>query len=326
MEDGSLSATATATAAAGEGLAAPSPSWRSHYPAVARFLRSRTGIFGLVVIFLLLAAATFGPHLWRHNYYEKLGREYVGAPQPPSPSHPFGTDYQGRDQFARVLMGTRISIAVGIVSCLINLVVGVGVGVAAGWFGGRIDSILMRGVDILYSIPLLLVVILLQVFVKPHLVSILGDSVDTPLLVSPDLVSIYIALGLTNWLLMARLARAEVISQSARDYVLAARSLGVPARRILLRHVLPNCLGPLGVAATLSIPEAIFIESFLAFVGLGVSAPASSLGSLASDSLGSLRSAPWLLIFPALVISVTMLAFNLFGDGLQDAMDPKTKR
>lgn len=323
MEDGSLSAAAN-IAVPDEPLARSD--WRTHHPGVARFLRSWTGIFGLAVIILLLAAATAGPHLWRHNYYEKLGREYVGSPQPPSAKHPFGTDYQGRDQFARVLMGTRISIAVGLVSCLINLIVGVGIGVMAGWWGGRIDSILMRGVDILYSIPLLLVVILLQVFVKPQLITVFGDSVETPLLISPDLVSIYIALGLTNWLLMARLARAEVISQSARDYVLAARSLGVPPPRILLRHVLPNCLGPLGVAATLSIPEAIFIESFLAFVGLGVSAPASSLGSLASDSLGSLRSAPWLLIFPALVISITMLAFNLFGDGLQDAMDPKTKR
>lgn len=323
MEDGSLSTAAPAA------IAAESPQssdWRTHYPAAARFLRSWTGIFGLAVILILLFSATLGPHLWRHNYYEKLGRDYVGSPQAPSIQHPFGTDYQGRDQFARVLMGTRISIAVGLVSCFINLIVGVGIGVAAGWFGGRIDSMLMRGVDILYSIPLLLVVILLQVFVKPQLIAVFGDSVETPLLVSPDLVSIYIALGLTNWLLMARLARAEVISQSARDYVLAARSLGVPAHRILFHHILPNCLGPLGVAATLSIPEAIFIESFLAFVGLGVSAPASSLGSLASDSLGSLRSAPWLLVFPALVISITMLAFNLFGDGLQDAMDPKTKR
>ena len=299
---------------------------RRRYPALGRFLKSKTAIVGLLVILILTFAALFGPSLWKYSYFETLGREYIGSPTPPSWEHPAGTDYQGRDQFARVLIGARISLAVGIMSCLLNIVIGVGVGVVAGWSGGRIDTFLMRSVDILYSVPLLLVVILLQVFVKPVLVGVLGDGVNVPLIISPDLVSIYIALGLTNWLMMARLARSEVMSQVARDYVLAARSVGVPPMTILLRHVLPNCLGPIAVAATLAIPEAIFIESFLAFVGLGVSAPAASLGSLASDGLSGIRNYPWLLTTPAIAISVTMLAFNLFGDGLQDALDPKQGR
>jgi len=296
---------------------APDANWRRRYPAAARFLKSKTAIVGLVVIVILTLAALFGPSIWKYQYFEGLGREFIGSPVAPSWDHPAGTDYQGRDQFARLLIGARISLAVGVMSCLLNIIIGVGVGVIAGWTGGKLDTFLMRSVDILYSVPLLLVVILLQVFVKPILVGILGDGVDVPLIISPDLVSIYIALGLTNWLMMARLARSEVMSQVARDYVLAARSLGVKPSVILLRHVLPNCLGPIAVAATLAIPEAIFIESFLAFVGLGVSAPAASLGSLASDGLSGIRNYPWLLTGPAIAISVTMLAFNLFGDGLQ---------
>jgi len=305
---------------------APDANWRRRYPAAARFLKSKTAIVGLVVIVILTLAALFGPSIWKYQYFEGLGREFIGSPVAPSWDHPAGTDYQGRDQFARLLIGARISLAVGVMSCLLNIIIGVGVGVIAGWTGGKLDTFLMRSVDILYSVPLLLVVILLQVFVKPILVGILGDGVDVPLIISPDLVSIYIALGLTNWLMMARLARSEVMSQVARDYVLAARSLGVKPSVILLRHVLPNCLGPIAVAATLAIPEAIFIESFLAFVGLGVSAPAASLGSLASDGLSGIRNYPWLLTGPAIAISVTMLAFNLFGDGLQDALDPKSGR
>lgn len=253
--------------------------------------------------------------------------------QPPGREFWLGTDPQGRDTLARLLAGARISLAVGIVSMLINLFIGVGVGALAGWChaSGRaaglwIDGLLMRMVDILYSIPLILVVILMQIFLRPVLDNLVGGRTNVPLLLSPDLVSIYIALGVTNWLTMARLTRGEVINQAANDYVLAAKALGQKRLAILFRHVLPNCVGPLAVAATLAIPEAIFIESFLAFIGIGVSAPQASWGTMATDGLTYITRAPEQLLYPAIAISLAMLAFNLFGDGLRDAVDPSGSR
>ncbi len=276
--------------------------------------------------------ALFGPVIYPVDP-AAMERQYIGTPQPPgTPGFLLGTDFQGRDMLARFLAGARISLAVGIVSCLINLLIGVGIGTLAGWCYGSnkrlyrmIDLVLMRGVDILYSIPLLLVVILLQIFVKPILDVAIGDRENVPLLLTPDLISIYLALGLTNWLMMARLTRGEVINQANSDYVMAARSLGQRNFWILLRHVLPNCTGPLAVAATLAIPEAIFIESFLAFVGLGVSAPQASWGTMAADALPHMTTSGFMLLIPAVGISLTMLAFNLFGDGLRDAIDPSSR-
>lgn len=300
--------------------------WRARYPGLARFLKRRSAVLALCIILLLAFFAIFGPMLWKYEYNQTVAPELIGRPQPPSWQHPAGTDFQGRDYFSRLLTGARISLSVGVISMIINLVIGVGIGVTAGWMGGRVDTLLMRFVDTLYSVPLLLVVILLQIFVKPLLEQWIGYSENVPLLISPDLLSIYLALGITNWLMMARLARGEVLAQCKRDYVMAARSLGVPPLRIVLRHVLPNCIGPLAVAATLAIPEAIFIESFLAFIGLGVSAPAASWGSLADEARNSLKDSFYLLAWPAAGISITMLAFNLFGDGLQDALDPSQRK
>src|SRR5690606_165332 len=215
----------------------------------------------------------------------------------------------------------RISFAVGVGSMLMNMFIGVGIGTTAAWIGGRVDTFLMRMVDALYSVPLLLTVIILQLFVQPQLVKLIPPNADVPLLFTPALMSIYIALGLSNWLTMARLSRSEVLNQAKRDYVSASEALGAGSLRMLLRHVLPNCMAPLLVAATLAIPEAIFIEAFLSCIGIGVSHPLASWGSLASDAVKDLGS-PWQLIFPACAISITMLAFNLFGDGLRDAFDP----
>jgi oligopeptide transport system permease protein len=282
-------------------------------------------VAALALIVVIIALAVFGPLLWRVDPTMQ-NIDLYGEPQAPSAQFPAGTDFHGRDVLARLIVGARISLAVGVVSMLINLVIGVGLGTIAGWVGGWVDTVLMRIVDALYSIPLLLIVIILQVFVKPLIVGILPRDADMPLLLSPELMSIYLALGFSNWLTMARLARAEVINQKQLDYVSASRALGASDKRLLLRHVLPNTMGPILVAATLAIPEAIFIESFLAFIGLGVSAPQASWGSLAEEGVKFMRVAPHLLLYPAIAISVTMLAFNLFGDGLRDALDPSGRR
>jgi len=288
-------------------------------------------VLALFMIIVLFLSAAFGPLIHRVDP-ASIDEMLVGMPEPPTKGHLLGTDAQGRDMLARIFAGARISLAVGVVSCFINLVIGVGFGVIAGWCNSSssawirlIDTMMMRLVDILYSIPLLLVVILLQLFVKQYLDALMGGRQNVPLLLSPDLISIYLALGVTNWLTMARLARGEVINQARMDYVMAARSIGQSNHRILIQQILPNCTGPLAVAATLAIPEAIFIESFLGFVGLGVSAPQASWGTMANDGLTYMYSTPHQLIFPAIAISITMLAFNLFGDGLRDAVDPSSR-
>lgn len=294
-------------------------------------MRNKVAVGAFISIILLLAIAAFGPVLYGKDPAH-INEEFIGMPKAPFPGFPMGVDEQGRDVFARVLAGARISLAVGIVSCVINLFIGITVGTISGWCYGSnsrwiaaIDAVLMRGVDILRSLPLLLVVLLMQIFVNPLLDNLMGGRMNVPLLLSPDLMSIYLALGVTNWLTMARLARGEVLNQAKMEYVMAARSLGQRNGWILLKHVVPNCLGPLTVAATLAIPEAIFVESYLAFVGLGVTAPQASWGTMANDALGYMTYAPHLLLFPAVAISVTMLAFNLFGDGLRDAIDPSSR-
>lgn len=304
--------------------ALPRETWRQRYPAIARFARSTVSIAALALLLFIILTAIFGPMVWTKS--PTVGNmELTGMPQRPTWEHPAGTDLQGRDMLARLMLGARISLAVGFVSMTINLLIGVGVGVTAAWLGGWADVILMRLVDALYSVPLLLVVIILSLFVKPILEGLLPSGKSWPMLVSPQLLSIYLALGFSNWLTMSRLSRAEVLNQSHRDYVSAARALGVPGFWILVKHVLPNCLPPLLVASTLAVPEAIFIESFLAFIGLGVSPPIASWGSLAAEGAKSISEMWFLLLFPALAISLTMLSFNLVGDGLRDAFDPKTR-
>ncbi|MCC6545730.1 ABC transporter permease [Candidatus Sumerlaeota bacterium] len=326
-----MSATAS-PAAVGECVSSqPKASWRQRHPALARFARNRVAVAAAVMIVLIFSVAIFGPMIHRTDPGE-MNLDFIGTPQGPGKQFPLGSDAQGRDMLARLLAGARISLSVGVVSCFINILIGVGVGVMAGWASSSdkqrikaIDTLLMRSVDILQSLPLLLVVIIMQITVKNPLERMLGGRTNVPLIFSPDLLSIYFALGITNWLTMSRLSRGEVMNQARLDYVLAARSLGQKSRWILIRHIIPNCVGPIAVAATLAIPEAIFIESFLGYVGLGISAPQASWGTMASDGLGYVSTAPQLLIMPAVAISITMLAFNLFGDGLRDALDPSTR-
>lgn len=227
---------------------------------------------------------------------------------PPGGSHLLGTDALGRDVLARVLHGMRVSFLVGLVAAVIALVIGVPYGAAAGYFGGRLGGAMMRLVDIIYGVPLLLVVSLLAAF--------LGGGLS----------SVFLALGLVYWLEMARIVRAEVLSLKQREFVLAARLAGAGPWRIILRHMIPNAAGPIVVSLGFVVPQAVFAEAFLSFLGLGVRAPAASLGSLVAAGYDSIRVAPWELLFPAAAISVIIIAFNLLSDGLRDAYDPRDAR
>lgn len=219
-----------------------------------------------------------------------------------------GTDSLGRDIWIRILYGARISLLVGLVASLVNLVIGVVYGGISGYEGGRIDNIMMRIVDIINSVPSLLVVILLMVIIKPGLQTII------------------ITIGLIYWVGMARLVRGQVLSLKEQEFVLAARTIGVSKFKIIMKHLIPNAMGPIIVSLTMSIPSAIFTESFLSFIGLGVSAPMASWGTLANDALGGIRSYPYQLMAPSLAIAITMFAFNFLGDGLRDALDPRLRK
>lgn len=270
-----------------------------------RLKKNKLAMAGFYTILFIICIAIFGPLLSGLSYSDQ---NLQAVNQPPSSNHWFGTDSLGRDLFIRSLYGARISLTIGLVASLINLTIGVIYGSIAGFLGGRVDRIMMNIVDILYGIPVLLYVILLMVILKP------------------GLTNIFIALGIAYWLGMARIVRGQILSLKEQEFVLAARTLGAGKWRILFRHLLPNSIGPIIITLTLSIPEAIFTEAFLSFIGLGVAAPMASWGVLASEGVTSLRSYPFQLLFPAIAISVTMLAFNFLGDGLRDALDPRERR
>ena len=271
-----------------------------------RLKANKVAMGSMFFLFILLAGAVFGPYVSKYSYSDQ---NLMMANQLPSSDHWFGTDSHGRDLFIRVLYGARISLTVGFVASVINLFIGVLYGGIAGYIGGKIDNIMMRAIDILYTIPLMLYVILLMV--------VFGGG---------GLGSILIALGLVYWIGMARIVRGQILSLKEQEYVMAAKTLGASDFRILLRHLIPNAMGPIIVTMTMSIPTAIFTEAFLSFIGLGVSAPKASWGVLANDALASLSIYPHQLFFPALAISITMLAFNFLGDGLRDALDPRMRK
>jgi len=270
-----------------------------------RLRNNKLALAGLIFILLITLAAIAGPYFSGYSYADQ---DLPEANQPPSSVHWFGTDNLGRDLLTRVLYGARISLSIGVAASFINLTVGVLYGGIAGYAGGRIDNIMMRIVDILYGIPLLLYIILLMV--------VLG----------PGLLNIFLALGLVYWLGMARIVRGQILAIKKQEYVLAARLTGASPARILMRHLIPNSIGPILITTTLAIPEAIFTEAFLSFIGLGVSAPMASWGVLASEGVVSLRSYPFQLLYPALAISITMLSFNFLGDGLRDSLDPRMRK
>lgn len=271
-----------------------------------RLKGNKIAMGGLVFLIFLTLVAVFGPYLSKYSYSDQNLMEAV---QPPNSDHWFGTDDLGRDLFIRVIYGARISLIIGFAASTINLLVGVLYGGVSGYLGGKVDNIMMRIIDILYTIPLTLYVILIMV--------VIGES---------GLKSILIAIGSIYWIPMARIVRGQMLTLKEQEYVLAAKTLGASDFRILLRHLIPNAMGPIIITLTMSIPSAIFTEAFLSFIGIGVSAPMASWGTLANDALSALRSYPYLLFFPAMAISITMLAFNFLGDGLRDALDPRMRK
>lgn len=281
------------------------PSMTYWQDAWQRLKKDKVAMFGLFIILFICAMAVFGPMFSQYAYDEQ---DFMVSNEFPSWEHLFGTDMFGRDLFVRVMYGARISLAVGLMSSLINLTIGVIYGSISGFAGGRTDDVMMRIVDTIRSIPTMIYVILLMV------------------VVGPGLKSIFITLGISYWTNMARIVRSEVMRIKNEEFVLAARTIGASTTRMLLRHLIPNAMGPILVTLTFCIPQAIFAEAFLSFVGLGVNAPMASWGMLSSDAMGALIIYPYQLFFPALAISVTILAFNFFGDGLRDALDPRLRK
>ncbi len=285
-----------------------------------RLKQNRLAMVGLTVVIIIILLAVVGPLISPYSYSDQ---DFTSLNERPSREHWFGTDGLGRDLFTRVLYGARISLFIGVVASLVTLGIGVFYGGIAGYFGGKVDEIMMRFVDILYSIPFLLWIIILRVLFYELL--LLSHSVFLRQ-VGSGLIGMILALALVFWLPMARIVRGQILSLKEQEFILAAQTIGASRNRILWQHLVPNSMGPIIVTATLSIPEAIFTEAFLSFLGLGVSAPRASWGVLASDALTCLKSYPHQLFFPALAICVTLLAFNFLGDGLRDALDPKMRR
>ena len=285
-----------------EKLAAKSVSfWKEVW---LRFGHNKLAIVGVFILAIVVLMAIFVPIFSPYSYREQLGVYNA----PPSAKHWFGTDDLGRDVFVRAWMGARISLFIGITAAVIDLIIGVLWGSISGLVGGRVDDIMMRIADVLTAVPYLLVVIILLVVLKPGLIPII------------------IALSITGWVNMARIVRGEVLSIKNQEYVLASRTLGASTGHIIKKHLIPNALGAILVTMTLTIPSAIFTEAFLSFLGLGVPQPMASWGTMASDGNNAIDTAPWRLIFPAVLISLTIFAFNAVGDGLRDALDPKLRK
>jgi oligopeptide transport system permease protein len=281
-----------------------------------RMLRNRAAMIGMVVLAIVALLAIFAPLLSQYSYdaidYGTIscapdwwpGKDaicYAGG------THWFGTDSVGRDLFVRVLYGARVSLAVGLVATLVSLLIGVAYGATAGYVGGRIDALMMRFVDVLYSLPFIFFVIILMV------------------IFNRNFFLLFVAIGAVEWLTMARIVRGQTLSIKHKEFIEAARAGGVGTRGIIFNHIVPNVLGPVIVYVTLTIPTVILAESFLSFLGLGIQEPLTSWGVLIADGTNQMETGPWLLIFPAGFMALTLFCFNFIGDGLRDALDPKDR-
>jgi len=296
--------------------------WRDAW---RRLLKNKLAVFGLLVVIVITIASITGPWLihktlgFTPDYIPsndvrliKSFPPFTGSDGKFSWTHPMGTDNAGRDQFARVLQGGQISLFVGIISTLVSLLIGISYGAIAGYTGGRVDNLMMRLVDVLYSLPyVILVIVLLSMFRSQT--------------ARGQLVLLFVALGSVSWLTMARIVRGQVLSLKNQEFVLAARATGVSTTRIIFRHLVPNTLGPVIVYATLTIPQVMLTEAFLSFLGFGVQAPLASWGSLAADGAQNIAIYPWQLIFPGVTMALTLFSLNFLGDGLRDALDPQMR-
>ncbi len=291
-----------------------------------RLLRNKLAVFGLIVVAIVTMTSAAGPRVIKAltgytpelipTHDQRLMKSlppFTGPDGEFSWTHPMGTDNAGRDQLARVLQGGQISLLVGIIATFVSLIIGVSYGAVAGYLGGRTDNFMMRLVDVLYSLPYVIVVIVLLSMFRSQ----------TPF---GQLVLLFIAIGSVSWLTMARIVRGQVLSLKNQEFVLAARATGVSTPRIIFRHIVPNTLGPVVVYATLTIPQIMLTEAFLSFLGFGAQAPLSSWGSLTSDGIQNIAIYPWQLIFPGVTMALTLFSLNFLGDGLRDALDPQMRK
>ncbi|HEX3755775.1 MAG TPA: ABC transporter permease subunit [Rhizomicrobium sp.] len=280
-----------------------------------RLMRNRAAMTSVTLLTLIALMAVFAPFLSQYPY-DAIDYNVISCAPDWGPAaaactaggtHWFGTDAVGRDLFVRVLYGARVSLAVGLIATLVSLLIGVIYGATAGYVGGRIDALMMRVVDVLYSLPFIFFVIILMV------------------IFDRNFVLLFVAIGAVEWLTMARIVRGQTLSIKQKEFIEAARAGGVSGRDIILRHVIPNVVGPVVVYVTLTVPGVILTESFLSFLGLGIQEPLTSWGVLIFDGSEQMEAAPWMLIFPALFMAVTLFCFNFIGDGLRDALDPKDR-
>ncbi|MGI5999219.1 MAG: ABC transporter permease [Lutispora sp.] len=281
------------------------PSMTYWQDAWRRLKKNKIAMLGLIVIIVMTIMSIIGPMMVPYNHSDN---DLSNTDQSPNSEHWFGTDDLGRDLWARVWMGARVSLFIGLMAALLDTLIGILVGGVSGFYGGKIDMLIMRFIDVMIAIPSMIFIILIMVIV--------GSGV----------VPIIISFAITGWLSMARLVRGQILQLKEQEFVLAARTLGANSSRLILRHLIPNTLGVIIVSLTMRIPSAIFTEAFLSFIGLGVKPPMSSWGQLASSGAAVLRVFPYRLFIPAFFISITMLSLNLFGDGLRDALDPRLRK
>lgn len=303
--------------------------------AMRRLVKNKMAMTCLVILILITLIAIFVPMVYPYNYtqqdvtgkylqpfeYSKKEQARIARGEDVFP-HIMGTDNLGRDYCIRVIYGTRISLMVGFISALIVVCIGILYGSISGYFGGKVDIVMMRIVDIIYSLPDVLIVILLSVAIKDVISTSKNELVVK---LGAGMISIFIVFGLLYWVGMARQVRGQILSIKEQEYVMASRAMGASPAHIIMQHMIPNCVSVIIITAAMQIPSAIFTESFLSFVGMGVSMPMPSLGSLASDARSGLVSYPYMLIFPAATIFLIVLSFNLLGNGLRDAFDPKLR-